>query len=904
LDVLAFKSPVIFIIIMFRQHHSFSAGVPIALLLALAVSVPTALAAVPHQHFEGRQTHPITLSPDGTRLFAVNTPDGRLSVFDISNPARSAPLLIAEIPVGLEPVSVRARSNDEVWVVNEVSDSVSIVNVPRRLTVETLRASDEPADVAFAGGKAFVSCARNNQILVFDAATRTSTAVIPLQGLNPRALTVNAGGSRLYAACLLSGNRTTILPAEQAPSPPAPTNPALPAAPKTAIIVPANDSRIPYTVLDNDVAEISVSSNSVLRWFSGVGTHLFDAALHPITGDLWVPNSDSLNLVRFEPALRGHFTDHRLTKIQVTSGTSAIYDLNPGLNYALLPNPAALGTSLAQPTALVFQPDGAAAWVAAFNSDRVAKIANDGTVTARLDVRLPLPHGSTLENDSKFMRGPRGLAINATGTRLYVLNKLSNTISVIDPAAASVLAEVPTGSYDPTPANIKSGRGFLFDARLSGNGTASCVSCHLDADTDGLAWDLGDPGGSMVTVTGYNNSVHNATPQNRVMHPMKGALLTQTLRGFLTGQLFHWRGDRPTIASFNATFPALLAGQEIPAADMANLTAYLNSLKLHPNPNRKLDRSLPTALDGGNAANGRIVFLNHDVSHCIACHATSPANPGAGTDNNVDLMQEVGSTQPVKTPHLRLVYQHTPFSRAAGAVNISGYGILKDGSASTADLPIGHPYALSNLTTLTQFYDLRAFLQAFDTGTAPTVGYSRTVSTFPSPGSPEETDLTALEARASTPVNVPDCDLTVTGTLAGQPRQWVWDRGISRYRSDRSSEAPLTRSVLLASLQPGDALTFSGTLTGLGTARGRDRNENGIPDADEPLPGLELTQDHAGPLLRWETTATGWYPETAASLTQAPWLPLTTPSTPSGSLWFTRPPSSSPSGFFRLRRTW
>ena len=30
----------------------------------------------------------------------------------------------SEIPVGLEPVSVRARTNDEVWVVNEVSDSV------------------------------------------------------------------------------------------------------------------------------------------------------------------------------------------------------------------------------------------------------------------------------------------------------------------------------------------------------------------------------------------------------------------------------------------------------------------------------------------------------------------------------------------------------------------------------------------------------------------------------------------------------------------------------------------------------------------------------------------------------------------------------------------------------------
>ena len=68
-------------------------------------------------NFEGKQTSPVRLSSDGTRLFAVNTPDARLSVFDVTQP--SNPLLIAEIPVGVEPVSVNPRTADEVWVVNE-----------------------------------------------------------------------------------------------------------------------------------------------------------------------------------------------------------------------------------------------------------------------------------------------------------------------------------------------------------------------------------------------------------------------------------------------------------------------------------------------------------------------------------------------------------------------------------------------------------------------------------------------------------------------------------------------------------------------------------------------------------------------------------------------------------------
>lgn len=855
------------------------------------------------QHFEGRQTHPLTLTPDGTRLLAVNTPGGRLSVFDVSNPARPDPLLIAEIPVGMEPVSVRALTNDEAWVINEISDSISVVSLSQRLVTATLTADDEPADVVFASGKAFVTCARNSRIRVFDTASRTETAIIPIDGLLPRALAVNAAGDRVYAACLLSGNNTTVLTADQAPAPPAPTNPALPPPPKTALIVPASDSRILYKVLDHDIAEIDVAANRLVRWFSGVGTHLFDVTVHPVTGEIWVPNSESLNLIRFEPALRGHFIDHRVTRIHPDTGAVTITDLNPGIDYTTLPNPAALETALAQPTALVWQTDGTAAWVAAYNSDRIAKIDAEGRVLARVDLRPSLSAGTTAPDSSRHMRGPRGLALSTNGTRLYSANKLRNTLTVIDTASAAVLGEVPLASHDPTPPSLRDGRAFLHDARLSGNGISSCASCHLDSDTDGLAWDLGDPGGQMVTVKGFNNSVHNPTPLDRVMHPMKGPLLTQTLRGLTPGQLLHWRGDRPTVASFNVTFPALLGGAELPAAAMESMTAYLNSLKLHPNPHRLPDRTLPTDLEGGSAVRGRLVFLNHDLSHCITCHAASSTNPGTGTDNNIDLMQEVGSYQPVKTPHLRLTHQHSPFSRTAGAVNVSGYGVLKDGTAATADLPIGHPYALSNLATLQQFNDLRAFVLAFDTGTAPAVGRSRTVTEIPAAGSPAEADLDLLEARA----NAGDCDLTVHGRAGGRLRGFVWDKATARYLPDRAGDSPLTRAQLLESMSSGGTLTFSGTLPGFGPTRSIDLDGNGLPDSDEPPPVFHITLTTEGPRLSWSETPAGWYPEIAPLPGGSTWSPLTTPAAtaPGGNGFLqTHPPANGHGGLLRLRRTW
>src|ERR1039458_5414153 len=66
-----------------------------------ALWAPTLRAQNSYTNFEAKQTSPLRLSPDGTRLFAVNTPDARLSVFDVSQPTN--PRLIAEIAVGLEP---------------------------------------------------------------------------------------------------------------------------------------------------------------------------------------------------------------------------------------------------------------------------------------------------------------------------------------------------------------------------------------------------------------------------------------------------------------------------------------------------------------------------------------------------------------------------------------------------------------------------------------------------------------------------------------------------------------------------------------------------------------------------------------------------------------------------------
>lgn len=755
--------------------------------LALASWTATA-AAAPFTQFEARQTHSVAITPDGTRLLALNSPAASLSVFDVSQ-AGVAPVLLVEIPVGMEPVSVRVRTNDEAWVVNEVGDSVSIVSLSRLAVVATLAASDEPGDVVFAQGKAFVSCARNRLLRVFDATTRVETAPIELAGLDPRALAIDPSGAYVYAAFLLSGNRTTILSRNDAPPQPDPVNPSLPVPPLTGLIVPTNDPRIPQTVLDRDIAKIDAGTGQVVGYYGGVGTILFDLAIHPTTGELWVANTEALNLIRFEPVLRGHFADSRLTRLNLGSSATNFVDLNAGTDYAMLPNPAAQATALTQPTGLAFAPDGSL-WVAAFASDRVARLdPSNGQILVRIDLRAE-------GDDSTDMRGPRSLALHPTQPRLFVLNKISDTLTEIATDTHAVTIEVPLSTTDWMPANIRSGRGFLFDARLSGNGTNSCAVCHVDADRDGLAWDLGDPNGQMTSVLGANLAAHILTPIPREMHPMKGPMVTQPLRGMTNGAPFHWRGDRATLQSFNPTFAKLMGGLQLSGADINLMADYLFTLRHHPNPNRTKTGDLPPALPGDMLpVRGEVLFNTHD-NHCGICHI-----PPKGTDNNIDSRAEVGAEQSMKNPSLATVYQKLNFDPRPGRQSLSGFGLLHDGGGY--ELPTAHPYVLDTLKTAFDFIDVQAFVLCFETGTSNPVGDSTSVTAQNAAGA--GIDLARLEGMPTARGT-----LVVRGTIGGVPRKFIFSSIRKLYISEDFGEAPLTRAQLLALLGPDDSLTFMG----------------------------------------------------------------------------------------------
>src|SRR5262245_52205545 len=173
-------------------------------------------------NFETEPVRPLALSSDGRYLYALNTADDRLEIFDaLGEILRS----VGETTVGLRPVAIALRGN-QAWVVNHLSDSVSVVDISdpaRPRVVHTLQVGDEPRGIVIAGpnrDRVFVATAYRGETLtpgigrgqlwIFDAnQPDRAPKTLRLFGSKPRALAASVDGRQVYAAAFLSGNGTT-----------------------------------------------------------------------------------------------------------------------------------------------------------------------------------------------------------------------------------------------------------------------------------------------------------------------------------------------------------------------------------------------------------------------------------------------------------------------------------------------------------------------------------------------------------------------------------------------------------------------------------------------------------------------------------------------------------------------
>jgi len=599
-------------------------------------------------NFESPHVHPLDLDGTYRQLLAVNTADNRVELFDISGvDVRWS----ASIPVGLDPVSVRFRNQAEAWVVNHISDSVSVIDLASQSVVRTLATDDEPADVVFAGPQfrwGFVTCSQANTVLRFDATDLDSPPVrIPILGEDPRALAVSKNGQFVYAAIAESGNRTTLLaggsteggtfpgnavshtsgpygglnpPPNAGTSIQPPMNAALPPAPAVGLIIKQqldgswqdengadwtlltsgllsrfSGRPIGWTLLDNDVAKIRVTDLSV-TYYEGLMNAVMALGVNPQTGVLTVVGTDAINHVRYEPNLNGIFGRMIGAHVPPSGSDATLFDLNPHLDYTRSIAPQGVrDIALGDPRGVAWDRLGVRAFVTGMGSNNVVVLDSSG---AR----------SGLSSTIEVGEGPTGIVVQPPKNRLFTLNRFEGTISIVDTGSELEVGRVPF--HDPTPSSIRRGRRHLYDTHTtSGLGHLSCGSCHIDARMDRLSWDLGDPTGDMKSVQGQNLGAGNTAISIGIadFHPMKGPMLTQTLQDIVGKEPHHWRGDKDGLEEFNGAFTGLLGDDEqLTPQEMQEFESFLASLYYPPNPFRNLDNTLPQSLDlTGHYATGK-----------------------------------------------------------------------------------------------------------------------------------------------------------------------------------------------------------------------------------------------------------------------------------------------------------
>lgn len=813
---------------------------PAMLACAFVASVDAGLAhAQEHVHFESPHVHPLERTPDGARLLAVNTADGRLEVFDIL-PGHPHLRHAGAVAVGLEPVSVRARGATHAWVVNRISDSVSIVDLASMRVIATLQAGDRPSDVAFAGTpeRAFVSVSGEDRLLAWVADRPQDAPVsIPISGRAPRALASDS--QRVHAAIFEGGNATTIVPAHvvSGPASPYPGSPnpppshgagfdpppaaGLPAPPATALVVRRGadgawrdrngadwSAAVTWDVLANGLATVDASTLSVTHAGGLMGVPFAVAAL-PGGGAL-VIGQDARNEERFESNVNSVFVRAEWAMVGPGADMPAVRgDLNPHLDYAVrtLP-PAARRRSIGDPRAVVLLPGASRALVAGMGSSNV--------------VEVDLAAGGRL-GEFAVGRGPTGIALDLPGTRAFVLNRFDATVSVADVAGRNVLHTVPF--FDPTPDVVRMGRPFLFDTHLtSGLGQASCASCHVDARSDGLAWDLGNPSGAMAAFDQVCN-MDLPLPHDSCgsWHPMKGPMVTQSLVGMGGTEPFHWRGDRAYIANFAHTGQALQgATLVLDDRQLKDLQDYLVSIAPEPNPLRHLDGTLPGSIAGGDPAAGEALFRTATLGFvgCVACHGGAT---GAGAAVISEDLAPGG--QMMAVPHLTALADKLGFAGFAAQDNRRGFGFGHDGA---------HPTLVDFLRTPGSHFndlmppggqaarDLAAFLLAWDAGTHASIGAQAT-SGGPAPSATGRRDALVAVADAG------HAQLVARTTVAGTERTYLHLGRIMI--ADRTGD-DTTLAGLDAMAGPDNAVTYTLVPPGTGD-RALDRDGDGFMDGDE-----------------------------------------------------------------------
>lgn len=570
-------------------------------------------------------TSSIVYDSDYDIVWSVNPDNDSVTAIDAITTSKKW-----EVPVGENPRTLVAGPNGTLVVACRKDATLHVIDRANGEWIKAVQmpSGSQPFGVVYTPSQdaAYVSLEGTQTLAKLDPTELSITASLNV-GPTPRGIAITGDGSRLLLTRFLSPD------------------------PQGEVIEMDLNT---FTVKQTIALQIDPGPDDEDQG-RGLPNYLSTIAISPDGGEAWIPSKkdnierglgrDGLPLT-FESTVRSIVSQIDLSASPAVEITEKRHDFNDrGIASAVAFNP--LGN-------LVY-------------------VTTQGTATVEI---LDAYSGILRSGFETGGRAPQGLAVNPEGTRLYVQNFMSRSVSVFEIndtcdsgcSSSSLIAQVATVAEEKLSPTVLRGKQIFYDSsdpRLNRDKYLSCAACHLDGEHDGRIWDFTDRG------EGFRNTISlrgkSGSGQGRV----------------------HWSANFDEIQDFEHDIRNAFGGlgllsdsdyhsgtHYIPlgdpkaglSSDLDALAAYVGSLNSVPNsPYRETSGVLTSSAQAGKALFG---------SRCASCHGGENFS-----DSTLNRVHDVGTLKAssgqrlgktlagIDTPGLRGVWATAPY--------------LHDGSAHT-----------------------------------------------------------------------------------------------------------------------------------------------------------------------------------------------------------------------------
>jgi YVTN family beta-propeller protein len=571
----------------------------------------------PLTEFAPTHSSSIVYDEENGYVWSVNPDNDTVTAINLQTLTKSL-----EIPVGKTPRTLALGPNNTLLVTGKGDSTLHVINRVTGNLQETIELpyGSQPFGVVFSPSKdaAYVSLEATGQILKLDPSNLEVLDTLPV-GPTPRGLAITGKGEYLFV---------------------------------TRFISPESEGQVACIDLEGFTFEETVSlridpgpdDEDTGR---GLPNYVSTIAINPDGSEAWVPSKkdnierglgrDGLPL-NFESTVRSIVSQIDLNSETPAEITAKRHDFN----------------DRGMASSVVFSPLG-----------NLAFVTTQGTSTVEV---MDAYTGILRSGFDTGGLAPQGLAISPDGSRLFVQNFMSRSVTVFSVgnlcanscSSTTHLAEIETVSTESLPDVVLRGKQLFYDAsdpRINQDSYISCAACHLDGGQDGRIWDFTDRGEGLRNTTSLDGRA--GTGHGRV----------------------HWSANFDEIQDFEHDIRNAFGGsglmdnddyfsgkRDIPlggpkagfSPDLDALAAYLTSLQsTPPSPYRKSDGEMTVS---GLA--GATIF----EARCSSCHG------GEGfTDSSLKRVHDVGTLKSssgnrlgktlagIDTPGLRGVWATAPY---------------------------------------------------------------------------------------------------------------------------------------------------------------------------------------------------------------------------------------------------